>query len=127
MFMSVLRVKNVPILTLVQAKLDNVREASETSVGITGSSIKHQIGAFLRQLHKNCYLLCAMNFVTLACHPYRTCSSCVLRKSVSCLLLLDAGSHWMPRFCARLWERDTTMDEVVAYCWHNSDKILFTA
>lgn len=40
--MSVLRVKNVPILTLIQAKLDNVREASETSEGITGSSIKHQ-------------------------------------------------------------------------------------
>lgn len=43
MCMSVLRVRNVPILTLVQAKLDNVREASETSVGITGSSIKHQM------------------------------------------------------------------------------------
>lgn len=41
--MSVLTVKNVPILTLIQAKLDNVREASETSVGITGSSIKHQM------------------------------------------------------------------------------------
>lgn len=35
---------------------------------------------------------------------------------VSCVLFLDAGSHWMPRFCAKLWDRDPAMAKLLPYC-----------
>lgn len=35
-----------------------------------------------------------------------------------CILLLDAGSHWMPRFCARLWDRDPAIAKLLPY-WEN--------
>lgn len=34
---------------------------------------------------------------------------------VPCVLFLDAGSHWMPRFCARLWDRDPAMAKLLPY------------
>lgn len=34
---------------------------------------------------------------------------------VSRVLFLAAGSHWMPRFCARLWDRDPAMAKLLPY------------
>lgn len=35
---------------------------------------------------------------------------------VSCVLFFDAGSHWMPRFWARLWARAPAMAKLFPYC-----------
>lgn len=40
-----------------------------------------------------------------------------------CVLLLAAGSHWMPRFCAKLWESDEAMVHVVPYCRYNKSAV----
>lgn len=45
---------------------------------------------------------------------------------VWCILLLDAGSHWMPRFWARLWDKDPAMAKLLPYCGHSRDQGLFT-
>lgn len=40
-------------------------------------------------------------------------------KIISWILLFNAGSHWIPRFWARLWHRDAAMAPVLPYCGHN--------
>lgn len=45
-------------------------------------------------------------------------------KRVLLILLLDAGSHWMPRFCARLWDKTDAMDQGLLGCRHSRDQIL---
>ena len=54
-------------------------------------------------------------------HTTREITMCV-----SCILLLDAGSHWMPRFWARLWDRDPAMAKLLPYCEHSRERGLFT-